>query len=92
MYSCVSPAMAAFRLSVGVADGQAGGRVAYLLQVVQMAVGVAGFTLGGVTEQAGYVGVAFDVGLLREVEVAAVRLRFAGEGVLEILMGFGSIE
>jgi hypothetical protein len=57
-----------------------------------VAVGVAGFTIRGVTEEAGYVRISFDVGLLREVQITTVRLRLAGEGVFQILMGFGSIK
>ena len=49
--------------------------------------GVAGLALGGVAEQARDVGVTLDVGDLGEVEVAAVRLRLAGERFLEIRVG-----
>ena len=92
VYSWVSPATAASRLSARVADRQAGGRVADLLQVVQVAVRVAGLALGGVAEQAGDIGIALDVGLLGEVEIAAVRLRFAGERVFQVLVGLGPFE
>jgi hypothetical protein len=69
-----------------VAERQARGRVADLLQVVEVAVRVAGLALGGVAEVAGDLGVALHVGDLREVEVAPVRLRLAGERVLEVLI------
>ena len=36
--------------------------------------------------------VAFDVGLLREIEIAAVGLAFAGERVLQILRGLGTLQ
>ena len=52
-----------------------------------MAVRVAGLALGGGAEQRGDVVLAFHVGLVREVQVAPVGLRFAGEGVLQVLFG-----
>ena len=57
-----------------------------------MAVRMAGLALGGVAEQTGYIRVAFHVGLFGEVEVAAIRLGFPGERVLQILMGLGALE
>ena len=52
-----------------------------------MAVGMAGLAFRGGAEHGGDVVVAFDVGLLREIEIAAVGLAFAGEGVLQIFHG-----
>src|SRR3546814_1623867 len=72
----------------GVADRLAGGRIADLLEVLQMAVGMAGLAFGGGTEDRGNVVEALDDGLLREVEVAAVGLVLAGEGVFKVLFGF----
>src|SRR5262245_66059793 len=57
-----------------------------------MAVRVAGLRLGRVAEEAADVGVALDVRLAREVEVAAVRLRFAGEGLLQVLVRLRALE
>ena len=57
-----------------------------------MAERVAGLALGDRAEQRGDVGVALDVGLLREVQVAAVRLALAGERLLEVVVGLGSVE
>jgi hypothetical protein len=34
----------------------------------------------------------FDIGLLREIQIAAVRLAFAREGLLEIFPGLGVFE
>ena len=51
-----------------------------------MAVGVAGLAFGGVPEETGEVRTAFDVGLLGEVDIAAVRLALAGESGLEVLV------
>src|SRR5579871_3038868 len=58
------------RLEVGVggADRLAGGRIAHFLEIFKVAVGVAGFAFGGGAEDGGDVIVAFDVGLLCEVE------------------------
>src|SRR5262249_32668374 len=55
-----------------VADRLAGGRVAYALQVLEVPMGMTRLTLGGIAEQAGDVRLTFHVGLLGEVEVAAV--------------------
>ena len=57
-----------------------------------MAVRVAGLAFGGRAEQRGHVVLAFDVGLVCEVQIAAVGLRFAGEGVLQIVVGLGTFE
>src|SRR5579883_1232374 len=79
----------ALQVLLGVADRLARRRVADLLEVVEVAVRVAGLAVGRLLEVAGDLGVALDVGDLREVEVAAVRLRLAGEGLLEVRMGLG---
>src|SRR5438132_13374004 len=66
------------------ADRHVGHRVAHLLQEVQVPEGVAGLGLRGVAEEPAHVGIALDVRAAREVEVAAVRLRLAGERVLQV--------
>ena len=53
---------------------------------------MAGLALGGVAEQAGDVRLTLDVGDLGEVEVAAVRLRLAGERLLQVRVRLGSLE
>jgi hypothetical protein len=55
-----------------------------------MAVCMAGFAFGGRAEHGGNVVEPLDVGLLREIQVAPVRLALAGEGVLKIGLGFGA--
>src|SRR5262249_5888452 len=65
---------------LSVTDRRAGRRVAGLFEKVEVPEGVAGLRLGGVAEQAADVGVAFDVGAPGEIQVAAVRLRFADKG------------
>ena len=64
-------------------DRQAGGRVAGFFQEFQMAVGVAGLAFRGGAEQRRDVVLAFHVGLVREVQVAAVGLGLAGERGLQ---------
>ena len=55
-----------------------------------MAVRMAGLAFGGRTEHGGDVVVAFDVRLLGEIEIAAVRLAFTGEGGLQIVFGLAA--
>ena len=92
MYSWVSPADRGGEVLDGVVDGHVGAGVADGLEVVEVAVGVAGLALGGFAEVARDLGVALDVGNLGEVEVAPVGLGLAGKGVLEVLMGLGAVE
>ena len=54
--------------------------------------GVAGLALGDRAEQGGHVRVALDVGLLGEVQVPAVGLALAGERLLEVVLGLGSLQ
>jgi hypothetical protein len=53
---------------------------------------VAGLALGGLAEVPGDLRVALDVSDLGEIQVAAVRLRFAGEGGLEMLVGLRALQ
>ena len=57
-----------------------------------MAMCVAGLAFGRVTEEAGDIGIAFDVGLAREIKITSVGLRFAGEGVLQVFVSFASCQ
>jgi NAD/NADP transhydrogenase alpha subunit len=57
-----------------------------------MAVGVAGFAFGGRAEHGGNIVVAFDVGLLCEIEVTAVGLAFTSERGLEVFLGLRSLQ
>jgi len=79
VYSWVSPAMAS-------------GRIADLLEEFEMAVGVARLALGGRAEHHGDVVVALHIGLLGEVEIAAVSLGFSGESGLQIFFCPASLE
>ena len=57
-----------------------------------MAVRVTRLALGGRTEHDGDVIEAFDVGTVGEIEIAAIRLRFACERVLQILFCLAALE
>jgi hypothetical protein len=52
-----------------------------------VAVRVTGLAFGRGAEQRGHFGMAFDVSLVCEVEVAAIGLRLPGERVLQVLLG-----
>ena len=92
VYSCVSPATAAARfcrldpIGSPVAGSPTG------LEELEVAMRVAGLAFGGGTEQRGHVVLALDVGLVREVQIAAVGLRFARKGVLQVLFGLRSFQ
>src|SRR4030081_3087207 len=51
-----------------------------------------GLALGDRAEERGDIRVALDVGLLREVEVAPVRLTLAGERLLQVLVRLGAFQ
>ncbi len=72
----------------GLADLEARGRID--VHEVQVPVGVAGLALRRGAEHGGHVVVTFHVGLLCEVEVAAVGLALAGEGGLQVLQGLAA--
>ena len=57
-----------------------------------MPVRVAGFAFGGGAEHRGDIVVALDIGLLREIQITTIGLRFAGECGLEIAFGFGAFQ
>ena len=79
-------------IELGVTDRQVRGRVAGLLEEVQVSVGVARFAFRGLAEVAGDLRVALDVGRLGEIELAAVRLGLAREGVLQVAVGLGALQ
>ena len=92
VYSWVSPAIAALRLSPVAPIGWPVAGSPTLLEELEVAVRVAGLALGGRAEHGGDVVVALDVGLLREIEIAAVGLALAGERCLQVVFGLGSFE
>ena len=57
-----------------------------------MAVGVAGLAFRGGAEHGGDVVKAFDVGLLREIEVTPIGLALTGKSVLQILCGLAALQ
>src|SRR6185369_11750561 len=66
------------------ADRLARRRVADLLQEVEVPERVPRLGLGGIAEEPADVGVALDVGAACKVQIAAVRLRLAGERFLQV--------
>src|SRR5476649_1522076 len=77
---------------VGRTDRQAGRRIATHLEELEMAVRVAGFAFRGRAEDDSDIVVAFDIGLLGEIEIAAVGLALAGKGRLQIAFSLRSFE
>src|SRR5262249_50058614 len=77
---------------VGRTDRQTGGRIADGLEVLEVAVRMSRLAFGGRAEHGRNVVVAFHVRLGSEVEIAAIRLRLAREGVLEVLLGLAALE
>ncbi len=92
MYSCVSAGDGGFQVQVGRADRLAGRGIAHGFEIFQMPVRMSGLAFRGRAEYGGDVVVAFDVGLLCEIEVAAIRLALAGESVPEVLGGLAVLE
>ena len=76
----------------GAADRQAGGRIADFFEKFEMAVRMAGLAFGGRAEHGGDVVVAFDIGLLREIQIAAVGLALAGKRGLQIVLGLRTLQ
>jgi len=81
-----------FQVARRIANGQVGSGITDLLEIVKMPVGVAGLAIRRVAEQARDVGVAFDVRLLDEIEITPVRLRFAGECGLQVLVRLAAFQ
>src|SRR5690349_5966563 len=74
------------------ADGLARGGITDFLEEVQVPEGVPRLRVRGVLVETGDVGKALDVRDAREVEVAAIRLRLAREGVLQVVEALGALE
>src|SRR5690606_41531088 len=74
----------------GTADRQIGRRIAALLEELEMAVGVSGLAFGRGAEHRRHVVLTLHVGLRRKIQIAAIRLRFACESRLEVLVRLGS--
>src|SRR5713101_2269806 len=74
------------------ADGHTGHRVADLRQEVEVTERVSRLTFGHRAEQGGDIGVALNVGLLREVEVTTVRLALSRERLFEVVVGLGAVQ
>ena len=57
---------------------------------VMKAVRMAGFTFRGGTEYGGHIVIAFDIGLLREIQITAIGLAFPREGGFQIFKRFAA--
>ena len=75
-----------------VTDGQAGRRVADLLDVLKVAMGVASLTFCGGAEHGRYIVLAFDVCLCSEIQIATIGLGFSGECRLQIVQRFAVLQ
>ena len=91
-YSWVSPAMADFRFSLVSPIGSPVAGSPTCLEVLEVPMGVAGLAFGGRAKHRRHIVVAFDIRLGREIQIAAIGLRFAGKCVLQILFGLGPRE
>ena len=76
----------------GPADRQASRRIADFFEIFEMATGVAGFALGGRAKHRGAIVMAIDIGLLREIPIAAVGLALADERGLEVVLRLRALE
>jgi len=76
----------------GLPDRLAGRRIADLGEVLEVTVGVTGLALRNRTEQCRRVGIALDIGLLREPQVTPVGLALAGKCFLQVFVGLGAFE
>src|SRR5712692_8752144 len=74
------------------ADGLARGGIAHVFEEVEMPKGVARLGIRGVLEEPGHVREALDVRHPGEIEVAPVRLRLAGKGLLEVLVALRALD
>ncbi len=79
-------------VQLGLADRQTGRRVPDRLQVLKMAVSVAGLALCGRAKYGGHVVVALNVGLRCEIQIATIRLALTRESILQILFGLATFE
>ena len=67
-------------------NGQIRRRIADLREVIEMAMRVTRFAFGRRTKDGGDVVLPLDVRLVREIQIAPVRLRFTGERRLEVVV------
>ena len=76
----------------GAADRLAGGRIAALFEKFEMAMRMTGLAFGGGPENGGNIIMAFDIGLLREIQITTVCLALPGERILQALFGLRPLE
>ena len=77
-----------FQIVGSTADRLARGGIAGFFKILQMAMSVAGLAFRSRPENSGDIVVTFDIRLLGEIQIAAVRLALAGESGFEVLFGF----
>src|SRR4030067_2325961 len=76
----------------GRSDGEASGRVAALLQVFQVPMGVAGLALSRGAEYRRDVVITLDIGLGGEIQIATVGLGLTGKGLFQITFSLTSFK
>jgi hypothetical protein len=62
------------KIGEGISDWLIGDRITHRLQIIKMAVSVAGFTFRSIAEQSGDVRMTFDIRYFGEIQVAAISL------------------
>jgi len=73
-------------IELRLANGQTRGRIAYHFEVLEMPVCVPGLAFRRRAEYSGHIVETLDIGLGCEIQVTPIRLRLAGERILEILL------
>jgi len=73
-------------------DGHAGARITDFFQKIQMTKGMSSFGLRSISKKAADIWITLDIRDPREVEIAAIRLRLAGEGMLQIVVAFCAVQ
>ena len=72
------------------ANGQACCRIAHDFHVFKMTVSMAGLAFRGGAKHGGDIVLAFYISLPCEIQIATIRLRFAGKCVFQILMSLAA--
>src|ERR1051325_9827671 len=73
-------------------DRNARAGIADLFEKIEVTERMPGFRLGGISEQAAHVRIAFDVGDACEIQIPAVGLRFARERALQVFKTLRTLE
>ena len=81
-----------FQIELSVAERQVCGRIADFPQVIQMTVRMARFAFSRIAEVSGDFRIPFDVRDLCKVQVPAIRHRFTGKCVFQVLVSLASLQ